>query len=82
MSYRYRPFVCLRVAESLKKIESALPIAIRNKVRVLTVSFGISRDDAAAPKAMVDERHINTNVWKLARSVAPHTRNIAEISGT
>ena len=81
MFYSSCPLVCPRIVEALKKTEAALPTAIRNKVPVLMVSFDVARDDAAALKAMVDERHINTNVWTLARSDAAHTRKLAAMLG-
>jgi protein SCO1/2 len=81
MFYSHCPFVCPRIAESLKKTEAALPIAVRNKVPVLMVSFDIARDDPTALKALAVERHIDTNVWTLARSDAAHTRKLAAILG-
>lgn len=81
MFYSNCQFVCPRIVASLKRTEGALPGAIRNKVPVLMVSFDIVRDDAAALRAMAGERHIDTNVWTLARSDAASTRKLAAILG-
>ncbi len=81
MFYSNCQFVCPRIVASLKRTEGALPGAIRNKVPVLMVSFDIVRDDPAALRAIAGERHIDTNVWTLARSDAASTRKLAAILG-
>ena len=81
MFYTGCQFVCPRIVEALKKTEESLTPAERNHVPVLMVSFDPARDDIAALKEVITERHLEPAQWTLARTDNRHVRKLAAALG-
>lgn len=81
MFYTGCQFVCPRIVEALKKTEESLTPAERSRVPVLMVSFDPARDDVAALKEVITERHLDPTQWTLARTDDRHVRKLAAALG-
>ena len=77
MFYTGCQFVCPRIVDALKKTEESLTPAERSRVPVLMVTFDPARDDVAALKEVINERHLNSAQWTLARTDERHVRKLA-----
>ena len=77
MFYTGCQFVCPRIVDALKKTEESLTRAERSHVPVLMVTFDPTRDDVAALKEVINERHLDSVQWTLARTDERHVRKLA-----
>lgn len=77
--YASCPAACPLIIDTLRATEKAMPPAQRAGLRVLLISIDPDRDTPAALQALVEQRHIDTSRWTLARADADDVRTIAAL---
>ena len=81
MFYASCRFVCPLIVDSAKGIDRSLSAAERDRLGYLLVSIDPARDDAAALKAVADQRGLAAPRWTLARAEAGTVRRLAAVLG-
>lgn len=81
MFYASCRFVCPLIVDSAKGIDRGLSAAERGGLDYLLVSIDPARDDAAALKAVADQRALAAPRWTLARAEAGTVRRLAAALG-
>ena len=81
MFYASCRFVCPLIVDTAKGIDRSLAPAERDGLDYLLVSIDPARDDAAALKAVADQRGLAAPRWTLARAEAGTVRRLAAVLG-
>ena len=72
---------CPLLTSDLKRIEGQLPVAVREQLRVLMVSFDRARDTPRALERMTVERGMDPARWTLASASDDDARALAGVLG-
>jgi protein SCO1/2 len=80
MFYSSCQMVCPMIFETIQQTLAALPVAERNRVRVLMVSFDPARDTAAVLKRTAEAHGCGAR-WTLARPDDAGARKVAALLG-
>lgn len=81
MFYSRCPSACPVLTTDLKRIDQRLPDPLRDRVRVLMVSFDAANDTPAALLRYARERNLDTARWKLANASEESARDLAAALG-
>jgi protein SCO1/2 len=74
-------YACPIIVEDMKRIERALPAALRGRVDFLLVSFDSERDTPEALRAFRDNRKLAVAHWTLLRGREDDVRELAALLG-
>jgi len=80
MFYTSCEMVCPLIFESIRRTVDAFDQPVRDKVRVVMVSFDPERDTVAVLKETADKHHCDAR-WRLARASEADARRIAALLG-
>lgn len=81
MFYSSCPSACPTLIQRLKKVEAALPDAVRSDVRILLVSFDPDHDTLEVLRALPEAHHVAAERWTFARTGHESVREIAAVLG-
>ncbi|GAB3376733.1 SCO family protein [Lysobacter rhizosphaerae] len=81
MFYTSCKYICPLIVDSGKAIEKNLTPAQQQQLGILLISMDPARDDAAALKAIVDKRNLDTQRWTLSAPPAADVRTVAGVLG-
>ncbi len=81
MFFSHCEYACPIVVEDMKRIERALPAALRDRVDFLLVSFDSERDTPEALRAFRENRKLGTAHWTLLRGREDDVRELAALLG-
>jgi protein SCO1/2 len=81
MFYTSCKYICPLIVDSGKAIEKNLTPAQQQQLGILLISMDPARDDAAALKAIVDKRNLDTRRWTLSAPPAADVRAVAGVLG-
>lgn len=79
MFYASCDYSCPLLIEILKKIDSQLDSKIREKVRILLISFDPTNDTAAVLHKLTKQHHLDLSRWKLVSPSKDHVRDLAAL---
>lgn len=74
-------YTCPIIVHDMKRIEQALPAALRGEVDFLLVSFDTARDTPAALRAYREKEKLATANWTLLQGKADDVRELAALLG-
>lgn len=81
MFFSHCEYACPIIIEDMKRIERALPAALRDRVDFLLVSFDTERDTPEALRAFRVNRKLATAHWTLLRGREDDVRELAALLG-
>ena len=81
MFFAHCEYACPIIIEDMKRIERALPAALRDRVDFLLVSFDSERDTPAALRAFRENRKLAMAHWTLLRGREDDVRELAALLG-
>lgn len=79
MVYTTCTSLCPLIVEEIRRVESALPAAARERTRVFLISLDPRKDDSAALREFVALHHIDTARWLVATPASEDVRSIAAL---
>jgi protein SCO1/2 len=80
MFYANCPYVCPMIVETIRRTESALEPAQRERLSVLLLTLDPARDDPAALAKVALQRRLDAR-WTLARTAPDDVRKLAAVLG-
>ncbi len=81
MFYASCPHACPLLISNVQTLEASLPPGVREKTRVLLVSFDPARDTTAALEQVLTTRKLDRDRWTLATAPDDQVREIAAVLG-
>ena len=81
MFYASCPHACPLLVSNVLQVEAALPPGVRDKTRVLLVSFDPARDTAQVLREVMRSRKLDRTRWTLATAPDDQVREIAAVLG-
>lgn len=81
MFYSSCPHACPMIVETIKAIESRLPVAERTRLQVGLLSFDYERDTPSRLKKVAGERSIDPSRWHLYRTDDAAARHLGGLLG-
>jgi len=81
MFYTSCQFVCPMLIEAIRRTESRLSQAERERLKVLMVSIDPAHDSVAVLKSTSEKRELPSPHWTLARTEAKNVRKLAAVLG-
>jgi protein SCO1 len=81
MFYSHCDYVCPMLFEAIKNIETQLPAAQRQRLRVGLITLDPARDDVASLKKTADLRAGDPARWRLYRTQSADVRKLAGVLG-
>ncbi len=81
MFYGTCPHACPMLITDLKRVEQALPEALREKVQVVLVTFDPARDTPASMKALLEAHRVDTGRWTMMRTAPEKVQELAAVLG-
>ncbi len=81
MFYASCPHACPLLVSNVLEVEAALPPEVRDKTRVLLVSFDPARDTAEVLREVIGSRKLDRSRWTLATAPDDQVREIAAVLG-
>jgi protein SCO1/2 len=81
MFFSHCEYACPVLVHDMKRIEAALPEALKGKVDFALVSFDTERDSPSVLKAYREKEHLSVKNWSLFTGKADDVRELAALLG-
>jgi protein SCO1/2 len=81
MFFTHCEYACPIIVEDLRRLERALPAALRDRVDFLLVSFDSERDTPEALRAYREKHRLSPAHWTLLRGKPDDVRELAALLG-
>jgi protein SCO1/2 len=81
MFFSHCEYACPVLVHDMKRIEAALPEALKGKVDFALVSFDGERDSPSVLKAYREKEHLSVKNWSLFTGKADDVRELAALLG-
>lgn len=81
MFYATCPHACPMLITDIKRIEQALPPAVRERVQVVLVTFDPVRDTPEKMKALLEAHQVDVGRWSMLRADPSKVQELAALLG-
>ena len=81
MFYATCPHACPMLISDLKRVEKAVPEALRAKLKVVLVTFDPERDTAAKMKGLLEAHGVDQSRWSMLRADPARVQEMAAVLG-